>query len=253
VQEETSERSPHRLVVEAANSLLPGRALDLACGTGRNALWLAQRHWNVTAVDGSPKALEILRRRATMELTAWDEQYRKQSGSGAKHESGPNPLVLEAARDLLPGRALDLACGTGRNALWLARRGWSVTAVDGSATAVEILRTRAERLGVSIDAQVADLEKNGFTIAPACYDLILMCYYLQRNLFEPCKRGLVPGGVMIAIALLMEPGKELSTFRLQPGELRGYFKGWDILHDREGADTWEHRVAEMVVRRPQSL
>ena len=41
-----------------------------------------------------------------------------------------------------------------------------------------------------------------------------MCYYFQRNLFEPCKRGLVPGGVMVAIALLIEPGKEQSTFRL---------------------------------------
>jgi len=185
-----------------------------------------------------------------MEVAAWDEQYRKQADSAADRESVPNPLLVDAARYLRPGRALDLACGTGRNALWLARQGWSVTAVDGSATAVEVLRNRAERSGVTVDAQVADLETNAFTIVPACYDLIVMCYYLQRNLFDPCKRGLVPGGAMVVIALLMEPGKEHSTFRLQPGELRGYFKGWDILHDREGADSWEHNVAEVVGRRP---
>jgi SAM-dependent methyltransferase len=187
-----------------------------------------------------------------MELAAWDEQYRKQACSAVERESVPNPLLVDAARDLSPGHALDLACGTGRNALWLARQGWSVTAVDGSATAIEILRNRAERSGVTVDAQVADLEQNGFTIAPARYGLIAMCYYLQRNLFEPCKRGLAPGGVMIVTALLMEPGKELSTFRLQPGELRSCFQGWDILHYREGADAWEHKVAEVIVRRPSA-
>jgi len=64
-QEGTAESSPHSLVVEAASSLPPGRALDLACGAGRNASWLAQHHWNVTAVDGSPTALEILRNRCS--------------------------------------------------------------------------------------------------------------------------------------------------------------------------------------------
>ena len=151
-----------------------------------------------------------------------------------------------------PGRALDLACGTGRNALWLAGRGWNVTAVDGSAAAIETLRVRAERAGVAIDTQIADLENSGFTIEPAHYDLIAMCYYFQRNLIEQCKRNLVPGGVMVAIALLMEPGKEHSTFRLRPGELRGYFADWEILHDREGADPWQHQIAELVARRPRA-
>lgn len=185
-----------------------------------------------------------------MDLAAWDEQYRKEADPAAQRESAPNPLLVEAARDLRPGRALDLACGTGRNALWLAQRGWSVTAADGSAAAIEILRSRAGRADVTIDAQVADLEKIGFTIAPARYDLIAMCYYFQRDLLEQCKRGLVVGGVMVAIALLIEPGKEDSPFRLQPGELRGYFADWEILHDREGTDAWQHRVAELVARSP---
>ncbi len=86
---------------------------------------------------------------------------------------------------------------------------------------------------------------------PASYDLIAICYYLQRDLFEPCKRGLVPGGVIVAIALLIEPGKENSPFRVHPGELRGYFEGWEILHHREGPDPWRHNVAEIVARRPK--
>ena len=185
-----------------------------------------------------------------MDLTGWEAQYRQEAASATDRQSVPNPLLVEAACDLPPGRALDLACGTGRNALWLAEHGWNVTAIDGSATAVEILCSRAERLGVPVDARVADLENAGFTIAPDCYDLIAMCYYFQRSLIEQCKRGLVPGGVMVAIALLMEPGKEHSTFRLQPGELRGYFPDWDILNYREGTDAWQHKVAELVARRP---
>jgi SAM-dependent methyltransferase len=182
-----------------------------------------------------------------MDLVGWEQRYRAKDEAS---ESSPNPLVVQAASSLPPGRALDLACGTGRNALWLAQLGWNVTAVDGSAAAVELLRSRAARAGVAIDAQVADLEKAEFAIAPARYHLIAMCYYFERKLIEQCQRGLVPGGLMIAIALLMEPGKERSIFRLQPGELRGYFADWEILHTREGADTWQHGVAELVARRP---
>jgi 2-polyprenyl-3-methyl-5-hydroxy-6-metoxy-1,4-benzoquinol methylase len=185
-----------------------------------------------------------------MDLAAWDEQYRQQADSAPSSQSIPTPLLVEAARHFPPGRALDLGCGAGRNAIWLAEHGWSVTAIDGSATAVETLRNRASSSGVNIDAQVADLEAPGFRITPASYDLIAMSYYFERKLIEPCKRGLAPNGVMVVIALLMEQGKELSTFRLQPGELRGYFADWDLLHYREGTDAWQHSIAELVARRP---
>jgi tellurite methyltransferase len=163
----------------------------------------------------------------------------------------PTPVVVEIASHLPPGRALDLACGAGRNALWLAQRGWNVIAIDNSPAAIETLRQRALQLGITVETRVADLEKKSFTIEPANWDLIALCYYLQKDLFEPCKRGLVPGGVIIAVALLIEPGKENSPFRLHPGELRRYFEGWEILHDREGRDAWHHAVAEVVARRPQ--
>src|SRR5438067_11196563 len=96
-----------------------------------------------------------------------------------------------------PGRALDLACGAGRNALYLATLGWQVTAVDSSAVAISILRERAAGLapGFSVDARVADLEAGGFTIAPASFDLILDFFYLQRDLFPHIREGLPPGGV----------------------------------------------------------
>lgn len=179
-----------------------------------------------------------------MDLAAWEQRYRAQEETS---EPSPHPLLVETARSLPPGGALDLACGTGRNALWLAEHGWTVTAVDGSGTAIEILRQRAA--GLPIETQIADLEDSNFTIAPASYDLIAICYYLQRSLFQPTKRALLPGGILIAIALLAEPGKN-NSFRVEPGELSGTFDGWEILHHREGRDAWQHNVAEIVARKP---
>jgi tellurite methyltransferase len=187
-----------------------------------------------------------------MDLPGWDERYRAGAVSSMALESAPTPLLVEAASHLPPGRALDLACGTGRNALWLAQHGWKVTAVDGSRAAIETLLTRAGLLGLAVDARVADLEKAEFTIEPSGWELIATCYYLQRDLIESAKRGLVPGGVMVAIALMVEPGRENSPYRLQPGELRRYFDGWEIRHDREGPDASQHAVAEIVSRRPDS-
>ena len=179
-----------------------------------------------------------------MDLAAWEQRYRAQEETSAP---SPSSVLVEAASSLPPGLALDLACGTGRNALWLAQHGWSVTAVDGSPTAIEILRQRAE--GLPIETQIADLEDSSFTIAPANYNLIAICYYLERKLFEPAKRALLPGGILIAIALLAEPGKD-NSFRVEPAELLRTFDGWEILHYREGRDAWQHNVVEVVARKP---
>jgi 2-polyprenyl-3-methyl-5-hydroxy-6-metoxy-1,4-benzoquinol methylase len=84
---------------------------------------------------------------------------------------------------LLPGRALDIASGPDRHAIWLAQRGWQVTAVDKSAVAIDMLRHRAVEKGVSIDSRIADLENHEFLIASESYDLIVVCNYLQRDLF----------------------------------------------------------------------
>jgi SAM-dependent methyltransferase len=125
-----------------------------------------------------------------------------------------------------------------------------VTAVDGSPAAIEILTKRDSK----IDAHVADLEKHEYIIPPDSWDLIAICYYLQRDLFEPAKRGLVPGGIVLAIAHIPEPDSpEMSPFRLAPGELAGYFEGLEILHSYEGpSNDPAHKRwgAEIVARRP---
>jgi SAM-dependent methyltransferase len=188
-----------------------------------------------------------------MEIRDWNERYRLRERPAEDLDAAPTPLVVETAAALASGKALDLACGTGRNALWLSEHGWNVTAVDGAPAAIEILRTRVTERGLRIDAVVADVEKGEFEIEPSRWDLVAMCYYLQRNLFEPAKRGVVPGGILISIVHIAEPGEAHTPHSLKPGDLERYFAGWEILHRHEGkANDSAHRraVAEIVARRP---
>ena len=185
-----------------------------------------------------------------MDLTAWDARYRSRALEDLK--APPTQLVVETARGLKPGVALDLACGTGQNSLWLAEQGWSVTAVDGAAAAIEVLRERATASGLRIQAEVADLKVDGYRIAFCSWDLITICYYLQRDLVEPALLGLRTGGLLLVIAHITEGQEKATEHRLAPGELQRYFKTSKILHYREGKpNDPSHRraVAEIVVRR----
>lgn len=188
-----------------------------------------------------------------MEISGWNERYRSGERAAEDLRAAPARLLMETAKQLEPGKALDLACGTGRNALWLAEHGWNVTAVDGAAAAIDILRSRASKRAVTVDARVADLEKSEYRIEDSSWDLIAMCYYLQRDLFEPAKQGVAPGGILLAIVHITEPGDEPTAHRLRPGELERYFQDWEILHRHEGkpndAAHWRS-VAEIIARRP---
>ena len=193
------------------------------------------------------------RNNSIVKIRKWDERYRLRERPEEDLDAAPTPLLAATAGNLKPGKALDLACGVGRNAFWLAEHGWDVTAVDGAATAIEILRNRASERGLKINADVADLEEGEFVIEPSRWNLIAMCYYLQRNLFEPAKQGVVPGGVVISIVHITEPGEEPTAHRLRPGELEKYFAGWEILHRYEGKpndSVHKRAVAEIVARRP---
>jgi tellurite methyltransferase len=175
-------------------------------------------------------------------IEEWDQRYR--AGEQAFRE--PTPLVVEFSGGLAPGPALDLACGAGRNALYLAERGWRVTAIDASSTAIALLRTS----NPSIDARVADLEAGGFEVPAEAYDLVLSCYYLQRSLIPGIKSALRPGGLLIMIVHMTGEG---TATRAYPGELLTFFEGWRILHYQEGEpgeSCHRHAVAELVAQKP---
>ncbi len=185
-------------------------------------------------------------------MTDWDERYQR----GEHTDDEPHRLIIEFASTIEPGRALDLACGVGRHAIWFAERGWRVTAVDNSRVAIEILRRRAGERGLAIDSLVADLERREFTIEPEAYDLILNCHYLQRDLFPAIKAGARIGGVVIAVIAMVDDDPQIKpmnpAFLLKPGELRAEFEGWELLREFEGKPAGDERrraMAEIIARR----
>ncbi len=189
-----------------------------------------------------------------MSIETWNQRFREDPNAAG---AVPAPFVVEQLSDFHPtpgARALDLACGAGRNALWLAEQGWDVTAVDGSDAAIEILRRRAANEDLNYPHQGrADLEAGAFSLQPAAWDLILIYAYLQRDLLKQLRAALRPGGVAAVAVHLAEPGRA-SRYSLQPGELASYFDGWDIRYSHEGPpegspENARHFAAIVAVRR----
>ena len=159
----------------------------------------------------------------------WNQRY----ATGESAERPPEPLVIRAAKLRPPGRALDLACGLGRNALYLAAQGWDVTAVDASHVALDILSERAAE-GLNVHPVLADLESGEFAIEPAAWDLILDCNYLQRSLFPSIRDGIKPGGLFVGVF----PMSGINpAFLLHAGEGNKLFGDWDLLHYSENSRT----------------
>jgi SAM-dependent methyltransferase len=130
----------------------------------------------------------------------WDARYA--AAPELVWTAEPNRFVVEETADLPPGRALDLAAGEGRNAVWLAERGWRVTAVDFSAVAVRRGEALSRERGVDIDWQVADAT----TYRPDAdgYDLVLIAYlHLPRPDLATALRhaatAVRPGGSFVLV------------------------------------------------------
>ena len=106
-----------------------------------------------------------------VDRTAWDERYRQAEWVWS---TTPNRFVAQVLADTPPGRALDLACGEGRNALWLAEQGWRATAVDFSSVAVAKGRAVAESRGLDVTWAAADLLD--YEPERGAYDAVLIAY-----------------------------------------------------------------------------
>jgi 2-polyprenyl-3-methyl-5-hydroxy-6-metoxy-1,4-benzoquinol methylase len=134
-----------------------------------------------------------------MDSQDWDQRYDQ---TDLVWSEGPNRFVEEIARELPPGRALDLACGEGRNAIWLARQGWTVTGVDFSAVAIEKARRLGESAGVAVEWRCADVVT--FKPQAASFDFVLLSY-LQLPAREMAEvvasgsRALAPGGSLLVV------------------------------------------------------
>ena len=137
-----------------------------------------------------------------MDRQQWDERY---SGAEFEWSMHPNQFVAEQLAGLPPGRALDLAAGEGRNSVWLAGRGWSVTAVDFSRVGLEKGRKLSAAHGLAasqVDWVVADLSE--YVPARSAFDLVLIAYLqvdaaLRDRVLAAAAAALVPGGTLLVV------------------------------------------------------
>jgi SAM-dependent methyltransferase len=130
----------------------------------------------------------------------WDEAYASRE---LVWTAEANRFVVEELADLVPGRALDLGTGEGRNAIWLAERGWQVTAVDFSAVGLAKAAKLAEKRGVT-GVQWVEADLRVYRPGPAAYDLVLIAYiHLPPDEFGALLRtaasALVPGGTLLLV------------------------------------------------------
>jgi tellurite methyltransferase len=157
-----------------------------------------------------------------MSLSDWERWDRKYAaGEGPAHFE-LNRFLTENRRWLSGGRALDVACGFGGNALWLASRGYRVDAVDISGVGLAQARAEARRRGLHVNLLQADLDR--WWVPPARYDLILVFFYLNRALLPHLVKGLRPGGLLFQANrntryLAVRPSFS-ADYLLAPGELR---------------------------------
>jgi SAM-dependent methyltransferase len=151
----------------------------------------------------------------------------------------PSPWLIENA-DLLPrgGRVLDVACGRGRHALWLASAGFDVRAIDRNSEAIAFVRDSAARLGLPIDAEVIDLETDPPPAIPTEFDAIVVFNYLHRPLMPALRNALKAGGRIFYETFTTrqsERGHPTNrAFLLEDGELAELLAPLSILRSREG-------------------
>ena len=176
-----------------------------------------------------------------MDAQDWDERY-------AAHDlvwsAEPNVFVAAELADLEPGRALDLAAGEGRNAIWLARRGWTVTAADFSQVALDKGRQLAGDTGVRwVCADATRWDE------PAAYDLVVVAYLQlaapeRRAALRAAYASLVEGGTLLVVA---HDSSNLAEGTGGPQDPAVLMTAEDVLGDLDGL-AFDVARAERVAR-----
>jgi len=182
----------------------------------------------------------------------WEARYR----SKRLCRSTPSPFLVKHA-DLLRGRlALDVASGDGRHALWLARHGLRVHAIDISETAARVLAEAARREGESVASVVADLEV--FPLPAVTYDVVVNINFLHRPILPHLAAALRPGGLLVFETFVTEQARHgpprNPAHLLEPGELPARFAGvLEVVDYREGPAQRNEKtvhIASLIARRP---
>ncbi len=188
------------------------------------------------------------------EQQTWDQRWQdKDFSDGWQVDSW-----LAAQQQFLEqGTALDVACGRGRNALYLAKQGYQVTAIDYSQVALQQLQDQATKRQLQLSTIQVDLE-----LAPDLpadqFDLVINFYYLHRPLLPALQNLVKPGGLMIMRTFSnagdFEPCRLKPEMVLAKDELKAIFNGWQILAYEEGIEASKKggSLVGIVARKPET-
>lgn len=182
------------------------------------------------------------------ERERWDRRYGEGAYTPRTH---PSPFLVEWLPRIPIGRALDVATGTGRNALYLAEQGFEVTAVDVSAVAVDRGREEAAGRGLDIDWVVADLDSD--PLPGDDYDLVTVFRYRNPRVWPRLAEALAPDGWVVVEHHLRThrdaAGPSSEDFRLEPGELLRAFADLRVVHYSEAIEPADLGGDEYVLAR----
>lgn len=183
------------------------------------------------------------------ERQRWDQRYAEGEYRPRVH---PSPFLVEWLDRIPVGHALDVATGTGRNALHLAEAGFDVTAVDISEVALARGRDEASRRGLDVRWVAADLDDD--PLPDDAYDLITVMRYRNRSLWPRLAAALAPNGWILVEHHLRTDrpdvaGPSSPEFRLEPGELLEAFAGLRVVHYSEDVEPADHRPSDFVLAR----
>jgi SAM-dependent methyltransferase len=161
----------------------------------------------------------------------WNDRY-----SHDPWAKDPSRWLVDNSRLLPPpGTAIDIAGGTGRNALWLAQRGWKVTLVDVSDVALNLATDRARKVDVSLVTGLIDLSTDPLPAGP--WNLVLLFHYLDRDLFSQIESALEPGGMLIGslatVTNLERNDRPPRQYLLGNGELPSLLSEFEMLDYNE--------------------
>jgi len=178
----------------------------------------------------------------------WDKKYNDKE---PPQEIAPDSFLVRSIKGIRPGRALDLGCGFGDNAITLAGAGFEVTAVDISQVGLKRAVERARKAGVSVLFQQSDAED--FDFGDQVYDLITSFYFMNRAIFPRIKKSLKPGGIFLYKTYTVDELRyrpELNrAYLLEHVELKTLFEDFEILLNDE-RDTGTECSVRFLARRP---
>lgn len=185
---------------------------------------------------------------SSADITKWNKKYASSESPG---DQAPDEELIRYT-DMLPksGQALDLACGLGKNALYLAQQGLDVVALDGSSKGLAVLDQAAKIPGLSARLQTLQADLDEYALPEAHFDLIVVVRYLNPSLFPAISAALKPGGVLFyktfnRRVLESRPGFNAS-FTIEQDALRTGFSSLRLLQTQ----CDEHQYSFLLAKKP---